>query len=208
MLKEYLEKTYGRNEPIFINEIRLEGVKDNSLRQSFTRMVKAGELAHFDTGVYYLPNSSRLLKKSYLDPMKVIMRKYIKNSDETYGYFSGAAFANQLGLTSQMPAVLEIVSNRETTKGRILTVGTQKLRLKCSTIPITDENAGLLQFLNAISQAEKYSELTDEETGRVLRKYARQQNYSRKLLSLALPALTGNTAKKLIEWGIIYEFAS
>ena len=26
MLKEYLEKTYGRNEPIFINEIRLEGV--------------------------------------------------------------------------------------------------------------------------------------------------------------------------------------
>ena len=140
--------------------------------------------------------------------MKVIMRKYIKNSDETYGYFSGAAFANQLGLTSQMPAVLEIVSNRETTKGRILTVGPQKLRLKCSTIPITDENAGLLQFLNAISQAEKYSELTDEETGRVLRKYARQQNYSRKLLSLALPALTGNTAKKLIEWGIIYEFAS
>ena len=192
MLKEYLEKTYGRNEPIFINEIRLEGMNDNSLRQSFTRMVKAGELAHFDTGVYYLPNSSRLLKKSYLDPMKVIMRKYIKNSDETYGYFSGAAFANQLGLTSQ----------------RILTVGTQKLRLKCSTIPITDENAGLLQFLNAISQAEKYSELTDEETGRVLRKYARQQNYSRELLSLALPALTGNTAKKLIEWGIIYEFAS
>ena len=44
MLKEYLEKTYGRNEPIFINEIRLEGVNDNSLRQSFTRMVKAGEL--------------------------------------------------------------------------------------------------------------------------------------------------------------------
>ena len=30
MLKEYLEKTYGRNEPIFINEIRLEGVNDNS----------------------------------------------------------------------------------------------------------------------------------------------------------------------------------
>lgn len=35
MLKEYLEKTYGRNEPIFINEIRLEGVNDNSLRSVF-----------------------------------------------------------------------------------------------------------------------------------------------------------------------------
>lgn len=208
MLKEYLEKTYGCNEPIFIKEIRLEGVNDNSLRQSFNRMVKAGELVHFDTGVYYLPNSSRLLANSYLDPMKVIMRKYIRNSEETYGYFSGASFANQLGLTTQMPAVFEIVSNREATKGRTLTVGTQKIRLKCSMIPITTENAGLLQFLNAISQAEKYSELTEEETARVLRDYARQQNYSRELLSFVFPALTGNTAKKLIEWGIIYEFAS
>ena len=66
----------------------------------------------------------------------------------------------------------------------------------------------LTSILISPLRAEKYSELTDEETGRVLRKYARQQNYSRKLLSLALPALTGNTAKKLIEWGIIYEFAS
>ena len=65
MLKEYLEKTYGRNEPIFINEIRLEGVNDNSLRQSFTIMVKAGELAHFDTGVYYLTPAEKKLSGSY-----------------------------------------------------------------------------------------------------------------------------------------------
>ena len=32
MLKEYLEKNYGYNEPIFINEIRLDGLNDNALR--------------------------------------------------------------------------------------------------------------------------------------------------------------------------------
>ena len=35
MLKEYLEKAYGYNEPIFISEIQLEGISDNALRQYF-----------------------------------------------------------------------------------------------------------------------------------------------------------------------------
>ena len=79
MLKEYLEKNYGYNEPIFINEIQLEGINDNALRQYFKRMLKSGDLVRFDTGIYYLPKVSRLLKKSYLDTMKFIIRKYIQN---------------------------------------------------------------------------------------------------------------------------------
>lgn len=208
MLKEYLVKTYGYNEPIFISEIKLDGVNDNALRQYFKRMIKSGELARFDTGIYYLPKASRLLKKSYLDPMKVIIRKYIKNAEEIYGYFSGATFANQIGLTTQMPATLEVVTSKESTKGRIVTVGSQMLRLKRPSIEITSENVRLLQFLDAVSQAEKYSELSESDLGKFLKKYAQEQNFNQQLLSSVLPAITGNTAKKLIEWGIIYEFAS
>ena len=207
MLKEYLEKTYGYNEPIFINDISLNGTTDNALRQSFKRMLKSGDLARFDTGIYYLPKSPRLLKKSYLDPMNVIICKYIKNNAETYGYFSGAAFANQIGLTTQMPAILEIVTSKESTKGRTVTVGPQTVRIKRPLIEITSENAGLLQFLDAVSQAEKLSELSDAETGILLKNFAKKQNYRKELLASVLPAITGNTAKKLIEWGIIYEFA-
>lgn len=208
MLRDYLEKTYGYNEPIFISEIRLDGMNDNALRQYFKRMVKSGELARFDTGIYYLPEASKLLNKSYLDPMKVVVRKYIQNAEETYGYFSGAVFANQIGLTTQMPAVLEIVTSKESTKGRTVTVGPQTVRLKRPSVEITSENAGLLQFLDTVSQADKYSELSESETGALLKNYAQEQNYSQNLLSSTLPAITGSTAKKLIEWGIIYEFAS
>ncbi|NBJ04452.1 hypothetical protein D3Z62_31775 [Lachnospiraceae bacterium] len=208
MLKEYLEKNYGYNEPIFINEIRLDGLNDNALRQYFKRMLRSGDLARFDTGIYYLPKASRLLKKSYLDPMKVIMRKYVQSTTETYGYFAGATFANQIGLTTQMPATLEIVTSKESTKGRTVTVGSQAVRLKRPATTITSENAGLLQFLDAVSQAEKYSELSDSDTGILLKNYAKQQNYSKELLSGVLLGITGPTAKKLIEWGIIYEFTS
>ena len=208
MLKEYLEKNYGYNEPIFINEIRMDGLNDNALRQYFKRMLKSGDLVRFDTGIYYLPKASRLLKKSYLDPMKVIIRKYIRSTTEIYGYFAGATFADQIGLTTQMPATLEIVTSKESTKGRTVTVGSQAVRLKRPATAITSENAGLLQFLDAVSQAEKYSELSDSDTGILLKNYAKQQNYSKELLSSVLSGITGSAAKKLIEWGIIYEFTS
>lgn len=113
MLKEYLEKTYGYNEPILISEIKLDSLNDNALRQYFKRMVKSGDLIHFDTGVYYLPKASRLLGKAYLDPLKVITRKYIESGTDTYGYFAGAYFSNLLGLTTQMPAVIEVVTDKE-----------------------------------------------------------------------------------------------
>ena len=208
MLKEYLEKNYGYNEPIFLNEVRLEGLSDNALRQYFKQMLGAGDLARFDTGIYYLPKVPRLLKKSYLDPMKVIIRKYIQSTTETYGYFAGATFANQIGLTTQMPATLEIVTSKESTKGRTVTVGSQAVRLKRPATTITSENAGLLQFLDAVSQAEKYSELSNSDTGILLKNYAKQQNYSKELLSSVLSGITGSAAIKLIEWGIIYEFTS
>lgn len=208
MLKEYLEKAYGYNEPIFISEIQLEGISDNALRQYFKRMVQSGDIIRFDTGVYYLPKASRILKKSYLDPMKVIIQKYIKNAGETYGYFSGATFANQIGLTTQMPTVLEIVTSRESTKGRIVTVGSQKVRLKRPSIEITSENAGLLQLLDIVSQAKLYSEYPEQKTGEILKRYVRNQRYTRESLMNSLPAITGTTAKNLIKWGIIYEFTS
>lgn len=208
MLKEYLEKAYGYNEPIFISEIQLEGISDNALRQYFKRMVQSGDIIRFDTGVYYLPKASRILKKSYLDPMKVIIRKYIKNAGETYGYFSGATFANQIGLTTQMPTVLEIVTSRESTKGRIVTVGSQKVRLKRPSIEITSKNAGLLQLLDIVSQANLYSEYPEQKMGEILKRYVRNQRYTRESLMNSLPAITGTTAKNLIKWGIIYEFTS
>ena len=89
----------------------------------------------------------------------VIMRKYVRNESDTYGYVTRMTFANQLGLTTQMPAIIEIVTNREATNGRTVTVGNQKVRIKKAAVTVSDNNVELLQFLDCIGQAEKYSEL-------------------------------------------------
>lgn len=170
-------------------------------------MVKSGNLIRYDNGIYYLPKASRLLNKSYLDPLKVIIRKYIKNNTDIYGFFSGATLANQLGITTQMPAVMEIITNKEATNGRIVTIGSQTIRVKHPQLPITKENADLLQFLDAVMQYEKYSELSNESAIELLKQYVNTKQFTRSQLQKAAPALTGAVAKKLITGGIIYEFA-
>lgn len=208
MLKAYLMENFGYNEPIFLNELSIEGLSENAVRQSVKRLVANGFLERYDSGIYYIPKQGGLLGKSYLDPSLVIMRKYVQNKSETYGYITGISFANQLGLTTQMPAIIEVVTNRESTNGRLITIGNQKVRVKKPTVTISDSNAALLQLLDSIGQAEKYTELPIEETIKTMISYIKQKQFTKEQLSEVSSILTGATAKKLIEWGMIYEFAS
>lgn len=208
MLKTYLLEYYGYNEPIFLNYLSIEDVSDNAVRQTVKRLVASGFLKRYDNGIYYIPKNGSLLGKSYLDPSIVIMRKYVENKYERYGYVTGLLFANQLGLTTQMPAVMEVVTNRESTNGRTIMVGNQKVRVKKSSVPVSEANAELLQLLDMVGQVEKYTELTIKETINILITYMRKKKFTKKQLSEVTVALTGATAKKLIEWGMIYEFAS
>ena len=196
MLKSYLLENYGYNEPIFLNDLKIEGLSENAVRQSVKRLVAKGFLERYDNGIYYIPKAGGLLEKSYLDPLLVIMRKYVRNKYETYGYITGMYFANQLGLTTQMPAIVEIVTNKEATNGRTITVGNQKVRIKKSPIIVSDNNVKLLQFLDGVSQVEKYTELSMIETIDRMQSYIKVMNFTKAQLSEVSSKLTGTTAKK------------
>ena len=206
MLKSYLLENYGYNEPIFLNDLKIEELSENAVRQSVKRLVANGFLERFDKGIYYIPKQDGLLGKSYLDPLLVIMRKYVRNESETYGYVTGMAFANQLGLTTQVPAIIEIITNREATNGRTVTVGNQKVRIKKAAVAVSENNADILQFLDCVGQAEKYTELSMKETIESMCAYVKGKGFTREQLSGVTSGMTGATAKKLIEWGLIYEF--
>ena len=105
-----------------------------------------------------------------------------------------------------MPAVIEIVTNRESTNGRMLIVGNLKVRIKKPSVTISDSNAEILQLLDGIGQAEKYTELSLEETIDTMISYIKKKRFTKEQLSHVSSSLTGAIAKKLIEWGLIYEF--
>ena len=205
-MKSYLMENYGYNEPIFLNELFAEGMSDNAVRQAVKRLVANGFLERYDNGIYYIPKKDGLLGTGYVDPYHVMMRKYVKNKTETFGYVTGISFANQLGLTTQMPAVIEIVTNRESSNSRMVRLGSYYIRLKKASVKVSDTNAELLQLLDGISQAEKYTELSLDKTIEVMNQYVKEKKFTKEQLLEVTPALTGATAKRLIEWGMIYEF--
>jgi len=208
MLIDYIIENFGINEPIFINEVHIEGMSDNALRQAFNRLLKNEDIQRFDTGIYYMPGSSGILNKSYLDSNKVVKKKYITDGSKIYGYTTGFSFANQIGLTSQNPVIKEIVSNKESSKGRMVTLGTKKVYVKRSKAIITNDNYKELQLLDLIGNFEKWTEYEETEVKERLINYIKEEKLNRNIVRQYLYCYSGIVVRRLIEMELIYEFAS
>ena len=51
MLKTYLMENYGYNEPIFLNDLTIQGLSENAVRQAVKRLVANGFLERYDNGI-------------------------------------------------------------------------------------------------------------------------------------------------------------
>lgn len=61
-----------------------------------------------------------ILGPSVPPPMKIIEKEYLACGEGVYGCRSGLMLENQMGLTTQNPSVLEIVTNKATKRVRHL----------------------------------------------------------------------------------------
>ncbi|MDO4304128.1 MAG: DUF6088 family protein [Bacillota bacterium] len=155
MLLEYLQKNYKENEPIFVSDIDLP-VTDTNLRQMFKVLCDNGQISRFDTGIYYMKGASRLKGGISLSASEVVKYKYISRNAQVSGYYSGYTFANQLGITTQIPYTIEIVSNHASAKCREVSVKNQKIMLRRPRTEITKDNYSVLQLLDLLKDFEQY----------------------------------------------------
>ncbi len=89
MLRTYLMENYGYNEPIFINDLSIDGMTDNAVRQAIKRLVAAGFLERYDNGIYYIPEKSGVLGKSYLDREWLLFANMYKANQKHMGILQG-----------------------------------------------------------------------------------------------------------------------
>lgn len=155
MLLEYLQKNYKVNEPIFVSDIYLP-VTDTNLRQMFKVLCDSGQIYRYETGIYYMKGNTRLKGGVSLSASKVARYKYIARKDQVNGYYSGYTFANLLGLTTQVPYTIEIVSNCASAKCREVSVKNQKIVLRRPRTQINKENVHVLQLLDLLKDFEQY----------------------------------------------------
>ncbi|MDO4284326.1 MAG: hypothetical protein Q4C60_03230 [Eubacteriales bacterium] len=159
---QYLVNTYKENEPIFLADLRIEGMSDSNIRRQLKNMADAGKVRRFDTGIYFLPKKTIFKSGSQLAPEKVLEQKYLLDNNTRCGYLSGLLFFNQIGLTTQIPMQYEVVSNKATKDYRETTLAKSCVIVRRPRVPVTEENYKALQFLDMLKDVDLYSELTGE----------------------------------------------
>lgn len=171
MLFEYLRETYGENEPIFVSDIEYNGMSDNYIRQQVKKLTDAGLLKRYDTGIYFIPKKSIFKSGTQLSMNRVIERKYLQDKNERCGYVSGVAFANQLGITTQVSMICEVVTNKATNDRREITLANSRVIVRRPRTPVNEQNYRILQFLDLMKDIDYFAEVTGEELQKCLCAY-------------------------------------
>lgn len=148
---ETILNSFNPDEPILVEDI--ENLFPNKSRpwidKTIKTMIDQKMIKRFSMGVYYIPRKT-IFGDSILNTNKIISKKYLSNQEDVYGYMSGISLLNTLGLTTQVPSQMTIVTNNESSRGRRTTIGKQELYLIKAPTKITKHNFAVLQLLEAI----------------------------------------------------------
>lgn len=195
---------YGYNEPILTNEIKFNDYSRPWIYKELNRLCDNNQIKRFEKGICYIPKQTPF-GASVLNPNKVVEKKYIKSDDEIFGYYSGHYLLNLLGISNQVPNVIEVYSNRESSKMRDVKVGTQNVRVRKSRINITKENVAVLTFLELMNVvAVNTLDLGKKKT---IIDFIAEAHVSRQDITKYSPVYPDRAMRALIESEIIYHVA-
>ena len=203
MLYEYLKENYGENVPIYISRLKVEGMSENTLRQQVKRLTDAGLLKRYDTGIYFIPKKSVFKSGSTLSVEQVLNDKYLREGEKRCGYQSGILFANQHGLTTQVPMIYEIVTNKASREYREIMVAKTRVILRRPRTEINEDNFRALQFLDLMKDVDMVSELEGKRLTERLLAYMRACSLYFDDLEPFLPLYPDKLYRNLYEGGLL-----
>ena len=195
---DILRDRFGEDEPILTEEI-LALFGDVSRMATFNRLNKAletGALERFDRGVYFIPREG-ILGKVPLLPMKVVEKKYLGDGDSVYGYISGLNLENEVGVSPQVPATLEVTTNKASRRVREVGPfgGWREIKIRVPRTVVTKDNVDSLRLLDLITRVPLDS-LSEYELAN-LREFS--ASVDRKTLFECVRSYPAKTSKRLIE---------
>ena len=203
MLYEYLVENYKPYEPILAADIDI-GMNGNSLRPKLKELCDTGKLCRYEAGVYYLPGKVNLKGLTPVSASTVARCKYVSQKGKVKGYYSGYTFANQIGLSLQVPYVQEIVTNETSAKVREIDIGGQKFLLRKPKAFITEENCFVLQFLDFLSDIDKYIDGTAADVLSKLKKLIKEKKITKELVDKYIKFYPTKVYKNLYMTGVVY----
>lgn len=118
--------------------------------KALERLQKKGVIKKLAKGLFYKPRQTVFGEKQPDEQQR--LKPYLFQNGKRTAYITGAYLYNQLGLTTQVPAVIKIAS-----RSRRITVNSGAIKATAvkSYVEVTDANYQLLGFLDALKDLKR-----------------------------------------------------
>ena len=162
-----------KNEPIFIEDIKeyiMQFYNDkekenvfNNVKAILNRLTKENIIKTAYKGIYYIPIEN-IFGEIPLATRKIVKYKYLVDKlGNVKGYVTGATLFNQVGLTTQVPNVIDIATN-ECKNYNKYTNNYLNTIIRKPKIEVTTENYKYLQLFDLIENKDNINiEVEDED---------------------------------------------
>ena len=200
-LFEKLINDFGYNQPIMVSEVEYENYDSQAVYRELSRLCAKKLLVRFDTGVYYIPKTTQF-GVAYFNPKKVIDKKFIREGENVFGYYSGSYLQYELGISKLKPAVIEIYTNEESRDLHKVKLGNYQISLRKPRTKIDKFNAPVLCFLELMNGIDV--ETLDEYKRKLISDYIAENRITQKQITKYIPYFPDKTCRNLIESEVIY----
>lgn len=207
VLYNYIREHYKEAEPIFFSDLEREDITRSALNQQLKKLCDKGLLEKYDVGVYFIPKKTLL--NSTIGPNADIVARYrfISKGNNIDGFYGGNSFANQIGISIQVPQVVEIVSNNTNSSDREVRIGNRRFYVKKPIVQITKENVYVLQMLELLKNLDAYLDYSYEEAREKFAEYISFHGIKRSDVDMYIRKYPVATFKYYYELGLDYVLA-
>ena len=203
---QYLKDIYGYGTPIFLKDIRIGRKSKTAIRKELSRAVKEKKIYRSSQGVYCFKEEDEIKKVSF---EKVVLKKYIMDDFDikgldlfVFGYYSGQSFLNMIGISQQVPAVLEITTNNTSCK-RMISINGRRAIVRKGRTEINRFNYKALQFFDMLSSFLTIDEI--KKNKQLLINYI-SENLTKKDFTDNIKYYSNKVMKIIVEEGLINAF--
>lgn len=207
VLYNYIREHYKEAEPIFFSDLEREDITRSALNQQLKKLCDKGLLEKYDVGVYFIPKKTLLNSTIGPNADMVARYRFISKGNNIDGFYGGNSFANQIGISTQVPQVVEIVSNNTNSSDREVRIGNRRFYVKKPIVQITKENVYVLQMLELLKNLDAYLDYSYEEAREKFAEYISFYGIKRSDVDMYIRKYPVATFKYYYELGLDYVLA-
>lgn len=186
-VNENFSKSNSINQTVILENTNTDFYRklNNNIKAILNRMKNDNIICQAGKGVYYKPTKTIWGRNSVSPLHKIREYKYLINKDGNIkGYITGAKLFNMLGLTTQIPKVIDIVTNECPNNNKYF-IKRYNIIIRKPKILINNDNYKYLQLLDVLSNKDKINIEVDNSID-IIREYMDENKLSfEKLLKYA-----------------------